>query len=66
MRRTFSDRSGVRPRAKVGFEKTSNADDRQHPVAIAPTKDSPFSKARGSATVRMRTDEIMRLVRGVD
>ena len=33
-------------------------------ITISPKKDSKFRQFRGSATVKMRTDEIMQLTRG--
>lgn len=65
MHSSVRSRSHVRLGSKVGFEKTSKTDGLQHPVVIGPTEDSPFTKVRGSATVRRRTDEIMRLTRAV-
>lgn len=55
---------GIGPGSKVTFELTPRGDVVLRPVAARPARRSPFAKVRGSATVRMRTEEIMRLTRG--
>jgi AbrB family looped-hinge helix DNA binding protein len=55
---------GIGPGSKVIFELTKKGDVVLRPVAARPVRRSAFAKVRGSATVRMRTDEIMRLTRG--
>lgn len=55
---------GIGPGSKVTFELTPEGDVKLRPHGVRATRRSPFAKVRGSATVRMRTDEIMRLTRG--
>jgi AbrB family looped-hinge helix DNA binding protein len=55
---------GIGPGSKVMFDLTPKGDVVLRPEVARPTRRSPFAKVRGSATVRMRTDEIMRLTRG--
>lgn len=55
---------GIGPGSKVTFELTPTGDVVLRPVAARPVRRSPFAKVRGSATVKMRTEEIMRLTRG--
>jgi len=59
------DYLGIGPGSKVSFELTPKGDVLLRPAATGrAVRRSPFAKVRGSATVRMRTDEIMRLTRG--
>lgn len=59
------DYLGIGPGSKVTFELTPKGDVLLRPMATGRVgRRSPFAKVRGSATVRMRTDEIMRLTRG--
>lgn len=55
---------GIGPGSKVTFELTPKGDVVLRPVAARLARRSAFAKVRGSATVRMRTDEIMKLTRG--
>lgn len=55
---------GIGPGSKVTFELTPRGDVLLRPVTARPSLRSPFTKVRGSATVKMRTAEIMRLTRG--
>lgn len=55
---------GIGPGSKVMFDLTPTGDVVLRPVAARSTRRSPFAKVRGSATVKMRTEEIMRLTRG--
>lgn len=55
---------GIGPGSKVMFDLTPKGDVVLRPVAARPVRRSRFAKARGSATVKMRTDEIMKLTRG--
>ena len=55
---------GIGPGSKVTFELTPRGDVVLRPLTSRPARRSPFAKVRGSATVKMRTDEIMRLTRG--
>lgn len=55
---------GIGPGSKVTFELTPKGDVVLRPAAARRARRSPFAKVRGSATVKMRTDEIMRLTRG--
>jgi AbrB family looped-hinge helix DNA binding protein len=55
---------GIGPGSKVTFELTAQGDVILRPLTARPKRRSPFAKVRGSATVRMRTDEIMKLTRG--
>jgi AbrB family looped-hinge helix DNA binding protein len=55
---------GIRPGSKVTFELTPKGDVVLRPWTAQPGRRSPIAKVRGSATVRMRTDEIMKLTRG--
>lgn len=55
---------GIGPGSKVTFELTQKGDVVLRPVATKPVRRSVFARVRGSATVRMRTDQIMRLTRG--
>lgn len=55
---------GIGPGSKVMFDLTPTGDVVLRPVAARSIRRSPFAKVRGSATVKMRTEEIMRLTRG--
>lgn len=55
---------GIGPGSKVTFELTPKGDVLLRPLAVRTARRSPFAKVRGSATVKMRTEEIMRLTRG--
>lgn len=55
---------GIGPGSKVTFELTPGGDVVLRPLASRRPRRSPFARLRGSATVKMRTDEIMRLTRG--
>jgi AbrB family looped-hinge helix DNA binding protein len=54
----------IGPGSKVTFELTPAGDVVIRPLAVRPARRSPLAKLRGTATVRMRTDEIMALTRG--
>ena len=58
------DLLGIGPGSKVMFDLTSTGDVVLRPVGARSVRRSPFAQVRGSATVKMRTDEIMRLTRG--
>jgi antitoxin PrlF len=58
------DYLGIGPGSKVTFELTAEGEVRIRPLAARATRRSPLEKLRGTATVRMRTDEIMALTRG--
>lgn len=62
--KTVRDFLGIGPGSKVTFELTPRGDVVLRPLVARPARRSPFTKVRGSATVKMRTDEIMRLTRG--
>ena len=62
--KSVRDFLGIGPGSKVTFELTKKGDVVLRPVTARPVRRSAFAKARDSATVRMRTDEIMRLTRG--
>ena len=55
---------GIGPGSKVTFELTPEGDVLLRPLAARTARRSPFAQVRGSATVKMRTEEIMRLTRG--
>jgi len=55
---------GIGPGSKVTFELTPAGEVVLRPFAARPSRRSRFAKVRGSATVKMRTDEIMKLTRG--
>jgi AbrB family looped-hinge helix DNA binding protein len=55
---------GIGPGSRVTFELTSKGEVVLRPATGRGTRRSPFARVRGSATTRMRTDEIMRLTRG--
>ena len=55
---------GIGPGSKVMFDLTPKGDVVLRPLAARPARRSPFAKVRGSATVKMCTEEIMRLTRG--
>jgi AbrB family looped-hinge helix DNA binding protein len=55
---------GIGPGSKVTFELTPKGDVLLRPARARAARRSPFAKVRGSATVKMRTDEIMKLTRG--
>lgn len=57
------DLLGIKPGSKVAFELKPNGDVVLRPVTNKRNRRSPFAKVRGSATVKMRTDEIMALTR---
>ena len=54
---------GIKPGSKVTFELKPNGDVVLRPVTTSRKRRSPFAKVRGSATVKLRTDEIMALTR---
>lgn len=58
------DRLGIGPGSKLVFELTPQGDVLLRPLTASPARPSPFAKVRGSATVKMRTEEVMRLSRG--
>jgi len=62
--KSVRDFLGVGPGSKVIFELTPQGDVLLRPLTPRPARASPFAKVRGSATVKMRTDKIMRLSRG--
>jgi AbrB family looped-hinge helix DNA binding protein len=53
------DRLGIGPGSKVVFELTPQGDVLLRPLAARPARSSPFAEVRGSATVKMRTEEFM-------
>jgi AbrB family looped-hinge helix DNA binding protein len=55
---------GIGPGSKVTFELTAAGQVLIRPLAARVTRRSPLERLRGTATVRMRTDEIMALTRG--
>jgi AbrB family looped-hinge helix DNA binding protein len=55
---------GIGPGSKVTFELTPTGDVVLRPIRAPSARRSRFAKLRGTATVKMRTDEIMRLTRG--
>jgi AbrB family looped-hinge helix DNA binding protein len=55
---------GIGPGSKVTFELTPAGEVVIRPLVARASRRSPLSKLRGTATVRMRTDEIMALTRG--
>ena len=50
--------------SKVTFELMPSGDVVLRPYAVRPARRGAFAKARGSATVKLRTDEIIGLARG--
>lgn len=50
--------------SKVTFELLPNGDVALRPLGAWPARRSAFARVRGGATVKMRTDEIIRLTRG--
>lgn len=58
------DLLGIGPGSKVTFELTAAGEVLIRPLAARTKRRSPLEKLRGTATVRMRTDEIMALTRG--
>ena len=54
----------IGPGSKVTFELTPAGDVVIRPLVVRSARRSPLAKLRGTATVRMRTDEIMALTRG--
>ena len=55
---------GIGPGSKIAFELTPAGEVVLRPVTARSGRRRPFAALRGSATVRMRTDEIMALTRG--
>lgn len=62
--KTVRDFLGIGPGSKVTFELTPKGEVVLRPLATKQGRRSPFAKVRGSATVKMRTDEILALTRG--
>ena len=62
--KSVRDFLGIGPGSKVSFELTPAGDVVLRPVTAKAGRRSRFAKLRGSATVKMRTDEIMALTRG--
>jgi AbrB family looped-hinge helix DNA binding protein len=62
--KSVRDFLGIGPGSKVTFELTPKGDVLLRPATKRAARRSPFAKVRGSATVKMRTDEIMKLTRG--
>jgi len=62
--KTVRDFLGIGPGSKVTFELTPNGEVVLRPLIARPSRRSTFAKVRGSATVKMRTDEILALTRG--
>jgi len=62
--KSVRDFLGIGPGSKVSFELTPVGDVVLRPMAAKAGRRSRFAKLRGSATVKMRTDEIMALTRG--
>lgn len=62
--KSLRDFLGIGPGSKVIFELTPAGEVVLRPLTARPARRSPFAKVRGSATVKMRTDEIMKLTRG--
>jgi antitoxin PrlF len=64
--KTIRDYLGLKTGSAVTFERLDSGE-----IVLRPTKprtklrDSAFAKLRGRATVRMKTEEIMALTRGV-
>ncbi len=63
--KSVRDYLGLRPGAAVIFERLSSGEVVLRPAHRARAKPSPFSKLRGRATVKMRTEEILALTRSV-
>jgi AbrB family looped-hinge helix DNA binding protein len=55
---------GLGPRSEVRFEINRSGEVVIRPVVAKVTGRSPLAKLRGTATVRMSTEEIMALTRG--
>lgn len=55
---------GITQHTDVDFQKMKNGGYRLVKISNPPAKKSRFTRLRGSATVRMSTDEIMALTRG--
>jgi len=55
---------GIGPGSKVMFEVTPMGEVVLRPLSARTTLPRPVASVRGSATVKMSTDEIMRLTRG--
>lgn len=62
--KTVRDFLGIGPGSKVTFELTPRGEVVLRPLRARSGRRSPFAKVRGSATVKMRTDEILALTRG--
>ena len=62
--KTVRDFLGIGPGSKVTFQLTPNGEVVLRPLIARPSRRSTFAKVRGSATVKMRTDEILALTRG--
>ena len=60
------DRLGIRPGSRVEFELTEDGRAVLRKVGRTRVKPSRFERLRGSATVKLSTDEIMALTRGED
>lgn len=58
------DSLGIGPGSKVIFQVTPMGYVVLRPLNAPATLPKPFASVRGSATVKISTDEIMRLVRG--
>ena len=59
------DHLGLKPGSEVEFVIAEDGRVVLHAAGAKP-KPSPFARVRGTATVKMRTDEIMALTRGED
>ena len=55
---------GIGPGSEVNFEINRTGDVVIRPVATRVIRRSPLARLRGTATVRMSTEEIMALTRG--
>ena len=60
------DLLGIVPGSAVSFELTDRGDVLLRPHKNRSRRRRPFARLRGSATIRMSTDEILKLTRGKD
>jgi len=62
--KSIRDFLGIAPGSKVAFHLAPSGEVVLRPVTVETHRPSRFSKLRGCATVKMRTDEILALMRG--
>jgi len=63
--KSVRDFLGIAPGSKVTFHLAPSGEVVLRPVTVGTHRRSSFAKLRGRATVKMRTDEILALMRGI-